>query len=147
MKKTESSNQQIKQVLLQSLLYELQLRPQSIDYDLRQLKMVAEISNTIVLSSIKRSVEAQGTLRDIQSSKTLVRLMGKVLIDRIEREFEFTANGVIYKVPVNPYDMAILMEHMAQLVVDRIVEAQMKKELEEKLKDIKPLFKIEKIFR
>ena len=84
--------------------------------------MVARISSNIDFNSIKRSVEARGTLRDIKSSKTLLRLMGKVLIDRIEREFEFMANGVLYKVPVNPYDIKILEEHRAQLVVDRIVE-------------------------
>jgi len=65
------------------------------------------------LTSIRRSREAQEALKTIYSHKITVRLAGRILIDRLRREYEFVAGGILYRSPVHPSNVAALMEHRA----------------------------------
>ena len=108
----EILHRELKQALLNGYCKHAEGKNSTIDYDLRVLKMAISMSEKIQVNTIRKSAEAQKTLKVINSNKTAKRLAGQTFISILRRRFTFETEEKIYAVTISKEDIDIIMEHL-----------------------------------
>ena len=76
--------------------------------------MATTMSDKIQINTIRKSIEAEKTLKVIDSNKTAKRLAGPSFISILRRRFTFETDEKIYAVTINKEDIDTIMEHLMQ---------------------------------
>ena len=77
-----------------------------LDHDLRQLKIMKQLLSPTASIRVMRTASDETFLKDLKAFRICRRILGKEMLDRFKRKFEFKIKGRRHEIFISPTYMA-----------------------------------------